>query len=261
MSKTALVTGASSGIGLELAKLFAGNGNHVVLVARNREALEALASDLQNRHGITATVLPADLAVPSAPPEIYRELRDRGIRIDYLVNNAGFGTQNAFAETDSAVTMEMIQVNIAALTHLTALFLNDMLAQKSGRILNVASTAAFQPGPWMAVYYATKAYVLSFSEALDAELKSTGVTVTTLCPGPTPTGFQGRAGSGETRLMKSKFVRVMSAEAVARAGYESLLRGERVVIPGFGNRVLAIGARIGPRSISTAIAGALNKKK
>src|SRR2546423_6004428 len=194
MPSTALITGASSGIGLDLARLVAADGNNVVLVARSGDKLAELAAELESKHHIRAFVAPIDLADPGAPEELYHVLEEQGIAIDILINNAGFGTHGPFAEADLAAQMQMLQVNVAALTQLTWLFLQPMIRRKQGRIMNVASTAAFQPGPFMAVYYASKAYLLSFSEALANELHGTGVTVTTLCPGPTITGFQHRAG-------------------------------------------------------------------
>jgi short-subunit dehydrogenase len=261
MAKTALITGASSGIGYELAKLFAKDQTDLVLVARSREKLEEFASDLQQKHSITARVFAIDLSQASAPAEVFSFTEKQAINVDYLINNAGFGVRDGFASTDINQILEMIQLNIAALTHLTKLYLPNMLNQKSGKILNVASTAAFQPGPWMAVYYATKAYVLSFSEALANELAKTGVTVTTLCPGPTPTGFQKRAGAQNIQLMKSKILPALDAAVVAKQGYEGMMREKKVIIPGFMNRLLALGARVGPRDLSTAIAGAMNKNK
>lgn len=191
---TALITGASSGIGYELARLFARKGHGLVLVARNQETLRELAEKLEREHGIRAIVVSKDLSLPSTPEEIFRELAEKSISVDILVNNAGFGTRGMFSNADTDSQLKMIQVNTTALTHLTRLFLERMSRPRKGRILNVASTAAFQPGPLMAVYYATKAYVLSFSEALASELHGSGVTVTALCPGPTRTEFERRAG-------------------------------------------------------------------
>ena len=256
-ARTALITGASGGIGYELAKLFADDGINVVLVARSRSKLEEFASKLKSRAHVFAT----DLSKPSAANELYDFTKKNSIRVDYLINNAGFGIRKSFVDTDLKDILEMVNLNITSLTHLTRLFLPAMIQQKSGRILNVASTAAFQPGPWMAVYYATKAYVLSFSEALAYELKDSGVTVTTLCPGPTRTGFQARAGSEDMQLMKSKVLAAMDAAPVAKAGYDAMMNGKNLIIPGFVNHMLAIGARVGPRNISTAIAGNLNKSK
>jgi short-subunit dehydrogenase len=183
--KCALITGASSGIGRELATLFARDGYDLTLVARDRAMLARIGDELTRVHGVAVDVIAQDLSHPNAAAEVYRELKRRSIKIDVLVNNAGFGTYGPFVDSDAATESEMLQLNIVALTKLTRLFLEDMLAKREGRILNVASTAAFQPGPLMAVYYASKAYVLSFSEALANELRDSGVTVSTLCPGPT----------------------------------------------------------------------------
>jgi short-subunit dehydrogenase len=259
IKRTALITGASSGIGWELARIFAANGIHLVLVARTREKLQRLAADLHSAHSIEANVIVADLAHPDAARQIYRELESQSVAVDYLVNNAGFGIRAPFERNDLNTILEMLQVNVTALTLLTRLFLNEMLVRKNGKILNVASTAAFQPGPYMAVYYATKAYVLSFSEALRHELRDSGVSVSVLAPGPTSTGFQERAGAKDIKLMKSKMMSVMDAATVAQKGFEGMMKNEKVIIPGFVNRILAIGAHVGPRGISTAIAGSLNK--
>jgi len=258
--KTALITGASGGIGFELAKLFAADGYDLVLVARTRETLQKLAEELSARYGVRAEVLPKDLALPGAPEEIHRQLGQSGVAVDILVNNAGFGTFGFFAETPPASTMEMLQVNMTALTHLTRLFVEDMRSKKFGRILNVASTAAFQPGPLMAVYYATKAYVLSFSEALANELRGTGVSVTVLCPGPTHTGFQKRAHMEGSPLTSGGNLPVMDAATVARIGYRGLMKGKTIVIPGFVNRLLVFSVRFGPRSVVTSIARRLQEK-
>lgn len=250
--KVALITGASSGIGYELAKLFAADGHDLVLVARSVDALQKLAAELSDKHKVQCRVIPKDLCDPQAPNEIYRELKQAGIAVDFLVNNAGFGTFGFVAETQPAALLEMVQVNVAALTQLTRLFVAGMVANRSGRILNVASTAAFQPGPLMAVYYATKAYVLSFSEALANELQRSGVTVTVLCPGPTLTGFQKRAHM-ETSPLVSGNLPVMGAAEVARIGYRALMKGKTLVVPGFVNRMLAFSVRLGPRKLVTAI--------
>jgi uncharacterized protein len=243
---TALITGASSGIGAALAHLFAQNGYDLVVVARGRQALQQLADSLTRAHGVAVTVLPKDLSEPHAPREIAAELRQQDLRIDVLVNNAGFATYGLFAETDLNAELEMMQVNMVALTHLTKLLLPGMIQRGDGKILNVASTAAFQPGPLMAVYYATKAYVLSLSEALSEELRGTGVSVTALCPGPTRSGFQARA-----RMEYSKLVRgtIMDVDTVARAGYRALMRGKTLVIPGMQNWVAAFVVRLLPRNL------------
>jgi uncharacterized protein len=247
---TALVTGASSGIGRELAILLARDGHDLVLVARDAARLEALARELE-AHGAKSTVLPRDLSAPDGPGEVLAEIRRAGIELEVLVNNAGIGVWGFFAETDLARELEMIRVNVIAVTVLAKGVLPGMLARRSGRILNVASTAAFQPGPLMAVYYGTKAYVLSFSEAIANETAGTGVTVTALCPGPTITEFQKKAGMEQTRLFRSRLVQ--NARTAAEAGYAGMKRGKRVVVPGIANKLLAQGVRFAPRRLLTAV--------
>jgi short-subunit dehydrogenase len=256
---TALVTGASTGIGYALCRCFAADKHNLVLVARQEQRLRQVAEELRGQFGVTADVIAADLTEPDAPREIREGVESRALQIDYLVNNAGFGLGGRFADTDLAVELEMMQVNMAALVHLTKLFLPDMLARKSGRVMNVASTAAFQPGPLMAVYYATKAFVLSFSEAVANELKGSGVTVTALCPGPTASEFQARARIQETRLIKGKLMGFMTAEEVAKVGYEGFLKGKRVVIPGLMNKLGVQSVRLAPRSVTTQIARLLQE--
>jgi Short-chain dehydrogenases of various substrate specificities len=246
--KTALITGASSGIGYELAKLFARDGHDVVLVARGEEKLAAVADELEQRYGVKAVALVVDLARPDSPQEIYHALQQRAIPVHFLVNNAGFGLYGPFVETDWSIEREMLQVNVVALTHLTKLLVPDMVHRGEGRILNVASMAAFQPGPLMAIYYATKAYVLSFSEALAAELEGTGVTVTTLCPGPTKTNFDQRARLGVSKLFKRRFL-MADASTVAAAGYRGMMAGQTLVIPGWSNKLLVQGQRLAPRKL------------
>jgi short-subunit dehydrogenase len=255
---TALVTGASSGIGYELARRFAEAGYDVVLVARSADRLQAVADELEQHHGVTARAMASDLADPAAPERLYAEVQSAGIAVDILVNNAGFGSYGAFAETDLATELQLLQVNVVALTHLTKLFLRDMLRRGHGKILNVASTAAFQPGPLMAVYYASKAYVLSFSEALAVELEGTGVTATVLCPGPTVSDFQRRAAMETTRLVQGPMM--MDAATVARIGYEGLMANKTVVIPGFKNTVLALVSRLAPRGMSARIVRQLHER-
>ncbi len=240
--KTALVTGASSGIGKELAELCARDGHDLVLVARRRDHLQALQADWSGRYQISARVVAMDLADPAAPQRLFDELSDE--QIDVLINNAGFATFGAFAESDTTSQLEMIQLNIATLTHLTRLFLPSMLRRDRGRIMNVASTAAFLPGPLMAVYYATKAYVLSFSEALVEELQRSGVTVTAFCPGPTATGFQARAKLDNSRLLRLGLV---DAGPVAEEGYRAMMNGKAVVIPRVQNKLIAQWVRLTPR--------------
>jgi short-subunit dehydrogenase len=244
--KTALITGASSGIGYELTQLFAHDGYNLVLVARNQKQLEQMADELKETYGVSVKVISKDLSLASAPEEILTELEQESREIDALVNNAGFAAYGAFSETDLGVELQMMQVNMGALTHLTKLFLPGMLKKRMGKILNVASTAAFQPGPLMAVYYATKAYVLSFSQALAEELHGTGVNVTALCPGPTASGFQKRAHMEDSKLFSSQ---VMDAQTVARLGYRGLMTNKTVVIPGLRNKILVELVRFSPREL------------
>jgi short-subunit dehydrogenase len=247
----ALVTGASMGLGAEFARLFASEGYDVVLTARSGERMATLKKEIENLHGVTAHVLIADLTDTRAPVALYDHVRAAGIEIDVLVNNAGFGMHGKFNESDLQTELDMIQVNIVALMHLTKLFVRDMVARRHGRIINVASTAAFQAGPLQSVYYASKAFVLSFSEAIGNELKGTGVTVTALCPGPTPTGFQERANVG--KLKGLRLMMRVSPEAVVRAGYNGMKRGKPVVIPGGLNNVHVFLLRLVPRRLVTNV--------
>jgi len=247
MPDTALVTGASGGIGEELAKLIAASGRNVVLLARNEDKLQALASDLARQHHVSASTIVCDLSKPDATPSVIDTLAQRSITIDILVNNAGFGTIGPFAEVDADEQMRMVAVNVVAVTALTRALLPGMMQRRHGRILNVSSTAAFQPGPLMAVYYASKAYELSLSEALANETAGSGVTVTCLCPGPTRTGFQSRAQMTEARLLKVS--PVMTAEEVARAGYDGMMAGRTIVIPGALNKAGVQVLRISPRAL------------
>ena len=256
---TAVVTGASSGIGREFARLAAKSGRDVVLVARRVERLEQLYRELTQNFGVAALSVAADLSDPAAPARIFRDVTERSGEVGLLVNAAGLGVHGFFADTPLEKELETIRVNVLALTELTKLFLPGMLGRRRGVIVNVASTAAFQPGPLMAVYYATKAYVLSFTEALAEELRGTGVTATALCPGPTITEFQEHAGMEDTPLFRGPLV--LDAATVARAGYEGAMRGKRVVVPGLANRVLSLGARIGPRRLATRIARKLQEKR
>ena len=237
----ALVTGASSGIGLELARVAAERGYDLILVARREEALRALAAELERDRGARARVVPADLAAPAGPDAVLRAVEELGLEVDVLVNNAGFGLYGDFVDTDLDVEREMIAVNVTTPTVLAKAFGRAMVERGRGRILNVASTAAFQPGPRMAVYYATKAYLLSLSIALSVELARTGVTVTCLAPGPVRTPFRERARVSASRLFSGE--RGMEPADVARAGWRALERGRRLVIPGAWNRVGAAAAR------------------
>jgi hypothetical protein len=256
--ETALITGASAGTGWELARLFAAAQSNVVLVARRRERLEELAAELRAQHGVAVHVVAADLGRADARQAIVDQLTRDAVTIDVLVNNAGFGALGPVAELDLARQMEMIQVNVAALTHLTRLLLPGMIERRRGGILNVGSTAGFQAGPFMAVYYATKAYVISFSEALADEVASSGVTVSCLCPGPTVTEFAETAKMGHTLLFK---LRPMTAQQVARAGYRGFRRGKLLVVPGWLNYLGSSGARLAPRSIARGIARRLQWDK
>jgi len=234
-----------------LAKLFAKDGYNLILVARGGARLKELAGELVKEFGISTKVIVKDLSDPRASDEIFKELQNSSLRVDILVNNAGFGGWGFFSETDLCSELQMIQLNVVSLTHLTKLFLKDMVKNKYGKILNVASTAVFQPGPLMAVYYATKAYVLSFSEAIANELKGTGVTVTVLCPGPTRSGFQERADIENVKLIRKGVV--MDSAAVARIGYSALMRNKTVEVAGFQNKILAASVRFTPRSLVTTL--------
>src|SRR5437868_14251813 len=229
-TSTVLITGVSGGIGYELAKLFAKDRHNLVLVARSGPRLEQVADELQRQFGVKTKPVTLDLAVPGAPQLLFHPLEREGIAVDILVNNTSYGKFGEFAKVQVEETMGQIELNVIALTHLTWLFVGPMLERSSGKIMNVASTAGFQPGPLMAVYYATKAYVISFSEALANELADTGVTVTCLCPGVTDTEFQKRAGTGESLL----FRRMLPADAktVARDGYRAMMKGRPLVISG-----------------------------
>jgi hypothetical protein len=251
--KTALVTGASRGIGLELTRLLAQDGHDLVLVARSEDALHQIAGKLERTYEIRATVLVQDLSRPEAPGEMFDVLQADSILIDVLVNNAGFGLHGPFREMNLDAGRDLLQVNNAALTALTRRLLPGMLERGSGRILNVASLAAFMPGPMMAVYHASKAYVLRLSVALAEELRGSGVTVTALCPGYVRTGFQDRAGVDLGRVRMAR-LGVMSAARVARIGYRGTMRGKSVIIPGVLNKLLALGSKLGPRWLVTRIA-------
>jgi uncharacterized protein len=257
-NKTALITGASGGIGYELTKLFARDHHNVVLVSRSGDKLTQLAGELAQQYGISAKAIPLDLTSVPAPQFLFDQLQREGLAVDFLVNNAGYGKFGNFAEISLEESLGQIQINVVALTALTKLFLGPMVERRSGKILNVASTAGFQPGPLMAVYYATKAYVISLSEALANELKNSGITVTCLCPGATDTGFAGRAGNDETRLFKQ--VRPMEAKTVARDGYNGLMKGKTLVISGFRNWLVSESVRFAPRKTVTAISRWISEK-
>lgn len=253
----ALVTGASSGIGADLARELARDGHDLVLVARRVEPLQALGEELK-AFGASTAIIAADLSKAGTPSWLADELSKRQLVVDVLVNNAGIGDNGGFHRSDPGRIAEMLQVNIVALTALTRLLLPGMIERRRGRVLLVSSTAAFQPGPYMAVYYATKAYVSSLGEAIAYELRGTGVTVTVLCPGPTATGFAKEAKMEASPLFSNPLMRPMSSAEVARQGYRALRAGRRVVVPGAFNRLAAFSARLAPRSALVAMAATLN---
>lgn len=255
---TALITGASGGIGFELAKIFAQKKVNLVLVARNEKRLAEIAEKF-TRMGIHVSIYQKDLSVLKNAEEVYNDLKNKNMVIDFLVNNAGFGLHGDLTETSWQRELEMINLNMVALTYLTKMFASDMKKRGTGNILNIASTASFQPGPFMAVYCATKAYVLSLSEALNAELKGTGVIVSTLCPGVTDTGFHDVAKTVGTNLF-NKYSHA-SAEEVAEYGYRLMMKGKSVGVYGFGNKVIVFSVRLSPRNMVTKIAEQLLKGK
>ncbi len=254
MKKTALITGASSGLGYEFVNLFAKSGYDLVVVARNTRKLMEIKEVFSH---VNVTAITKDLSVRGAAKEVYEEITEKGIDIEVLVNNAGFGLMGKFDELSVEKQSEMIHLNVAALTELTHYVLPGMKQRQRGRILNVASMAAFLPGPLMAVYYATKAYVLSFSEGLAEELDGTGVTVTALCPGATKTKFGEVANVENTKMFNS----AMAADVVAKQGYDALMNGKRVVITGGSNKAGAVAAKFMPRRLSAKIAKSITKEK
>jgi short-subunit dehydrogenase len=257
-SETVLITGASSGIGLELAKCFAADKSKLILVARNTDALATLAAELRLEQGIEVHVLTADLSLPETPKRIFSELSAQKISVDVLVNNAGFGLQGEFAKLSLSRQLEILQVNIFALTELTGLFLPGMIQRKRGGVLNVGSVAGFLPGPNMAIYYATKAFVLSFTEAIAEELVASGLKISVLCPGPTETNFGKVARGDQKRKIQSA---KMSAQAVAEYGYKKFRAGKIVVVPGLQNKILSRAPRILPRKFVRRISKFYNTVK
>jgi uncharacterized protein len=254
MSKqTALVTGASGGIGEDLARELAARNYNLVLVARSADKLEALGQELRQKYGIESTSISMDLSTPDATDRLTRELETRNLTIDVLVNNAGFADYGEFWNLDANKTAQMLHLNITTLTMLSRALLPGMVVRKKGRIMNVASTAAFMPGPLMSVYYASKNYVLALSEGLSEELAGTGVTVTALCPGPVETGFQARAAMENSKLLKNPMNPMMDSKDVAKQGIAALERGQRVIIPGFMNQILALVPRWVPRAFVPGI--------
>ena len=254
-----LITGASSGIGMELARVFAKNNHNLILVARSAEKLEELKKEIENDSEVVAEVIPTDLARPEAAEKLYEQIKHKNLHVDILVNNAGFGDHGLFAESDPKRNDDMIVLNVLTLTKLTRLFLTEMIRLKHGRVLNVASTAAFQPGPLMSVYYATKAYVLSFSEALHEELHGTGVTVTALCPGPTQSGFQAAANMADVPLLDA--MTIPTSLDVAEYAYEAMMNKKVVAVHGILNGLIAKSTAIVPRSLLRKIVKRLQSKR
>jgi short-subunit dehydrogenase len=257
-NQTVLITGASSGIGEKLTHCFASTGHDLILVARQENKLNELARKLKQQFGVEVQVCPHDLANTQAPGKLFQELRDKDVTVHILVNNAGFGEYGFFENISLEKELKMMQVNMGAVVQLTKLFLKQLPHGEPGKILNIASTAAFQAGPLMAVYYATKAFVLSFSEALSSELKHRRVTVTALCPGPTKTDFEQNANLEGSALFIGN---IASAKSVAQAGFEGLMAGRTVVIPGFKNQLLAFSTRLAPRKLVTNIVRYMQEKK
>jgi short-subunit dehydrogenase len=257
--ETALISGASSGIGYELARIMGASGHDLVLVARSTSRLMEIKKELETKFKILVHVIGKDLSLEHAPAEIAAELSAQNMTIDILVNNAGFGGFGEFWESDWKKEKEMIDLNIRSLTEMTKLFLPGMVKRKNGKVMNLGSTASFQPGPLMAVYYASKAYVLSFSEAIAEELRGTGVTVTCLCPGPTTSGFQAAASIEDSKLVKGK--KLPSSKQVAEYGYKAMMKGKVVAIEGFMNRGLAGSVRFSPRWMVRRTVKKMQEKK
>lgn len=251
MEKYVLITGASSGIGYEFAKIFARENYNLILTARSEEKLDKLRNEILSMNKVSIVTIGKDLSNPTAAEEIYKEVSEKKLEIDILVNNAGFGTYGKFIDANPEKEIDMINLNIISLVKLTHLFLQDMKKMGKGKILNIASTAAFQPGPLMAVYYATKSFVLHFSEAIDEELLGSGITITTLCPGPTESGFQEAAQITQSKLVKGR--KLPTSKEVAEFGYRKLMKGKRVAIHGKLNFIIANLIRFTPRNLVTKV--------
>lgn len=252
--KVALITGASSGIGLELAHVMAKEKHNLVLVARSIDKLNELAQELIQTHGIKVKTYKADLSKAEEIEKLYAQTQQDDIEVSYLINNAGFGEYGNFVENDWEKLGTMMQLNMVSLVHLTKLYAKDMISSKFGKIMNVASTAAFQPLPYFAVYGATKSFVLNFSEAIASELKEHGITVTALCPGLTGTGFVEAANMEETKFLEKAKSSMATAEEVAEYGYEAMMKGKTVAVHGMLNSIVANSSRFLPRDIVTKIA-------
>lgn len=257
MTSYALVTGASSGIGRELARLLAKDGNNVVLVARRKPELEVLARELESTYRVTARVVPCDLGDAAARDALLVAVSDADI--DILVNNAGFGSNGKFWENDAVREVGMVELNVTALTDLTRRLLPAMVLRGRGRILNIGSTAGFQPGPWMTTYYATKAFVNSFTQALAYELRGTGVTATVSCPGPVATEFGAIAGNDKSALFK-KSGGVAEPAVIALEAYQAMLQGKPMIVHGARNKLAASASKVSPVALTTAIAASLNRR-
>ncbi|MBV9051941.1 MAG: SDR family oxidoreductase [Hyphomicrobiales bacterium] len=258
MTPATLITGASAGIGAEFARLLGAEGETLVITARRQDRLEALAGELRRAHGVRVETVALDLARNEAADLLAEKVQTLGVEIHTLINNAGFGLMGAFAEQPLERITDMLALNVVALTRLTGVFLAPMRARRVGGIINVASTASFLPGPYMSVYYASKAYVLSFSEAIAHELRGSGVVVTALCPGPTPTEFQQVAGMAETPLLRRLSI---SSREVARLGLAGHRAGKTLVIPGLGNKLTPLAPRLLPRGVMARIVARLQKQR
>lgn len=258
MKKTALITGASKGIGKELAFIFAENQCDLILTARSADRLMQLKEQLEERYGISVYPVVKDLSLPDAAEALFLEVKEKGLEVDYLVNNAGFGDYGLFANTPWERYQEMITLNVTSLTHLTLLFVQEWKGRKKGKILNLSSTAAFQPGPLMAVYFATKAFVLHLSEALGNELEKDHITITTLCPGPTSTHFGEVSKMNASQLVKN--VKIADAKAVAELGFRAMMKGKPTVIHGTMNKLVPFGIRFLPRKWVTQLSAKVMRK-
>jgi len=258
MRRRALITGASGGIGYEFARIHAAHGDNLILVARNKCRLDELKGILEKDYGVSVYTIVKDLSGKDAAREVFDEIQEKGLSVDYLINNAGFGDIALFTECDWNKQERMINLNVTALSHMTRLFLPGMIGRGSGRILNVASTAAFQPGPTMSVYFATKAFVLSFSEAVNEEVRKNGVSVTALCPGSTESGFHA-AALGENREIKERSL--PSARKIAEYGHHAMMKGKAVAIPGFKNSFMAASVRFMPRFLVVRAARMIQESK
>ncbi|MGD0710766.1 MAG: SDR family oxidoreductase [Bacteroidales bacterium] len=259
MKNYAVITGASGGIGLELAKLLAKDKHNLILIARSEDKLKEIKTSFEKDYDINVFIIAIDLSLPDAPAKVFEQLKKDDITIDILINNAGFGDYGAFAECNWQKQEQMINLNILALTKLTRLFLPTMIKSGYGRIMNVASTAAFQPGPLMSVYYATKAFVLSFTYAIANEIKGTGVTISALCPGPTDTGFVSAAALENSKLFK--IFKPKPSNEVALFGYKRMMKGKLLSIPGCLNKLMVGSIRFSPRKLVTLVVRKVQEKE